>query len=300
MRFGINTWALKFPVGADDFGAFLDQADQLGIPGKRPVIEVFASPDPADLPGARRISALAAARGYGVVACGFNPFMLGPNQPAPHMLSADAAERKAAVARACGFVEYAAAVAAPGDAGVLSGPWHTRHMLFTNAGITAAERGWLVDGLRAVGQRAEALGVRAGLEVLNRFESYVLNTVGDALQVLRDVSSRNIGINWDSSHASVDEPRGVVASLREAAQSGHLFHVHLGENHRGEFGAGPLGPLTGEMLAVLRESGYTGSAVPELFCELLDPAVHKWVRREGDPVGAAKRSLQFLSRFVAG
>lgn len=298
MRFGINTWGLKFPVGAEDIGAFLDLADQLGLPGEHPVIEVFASPDAADLPGARRIGEQAAARGYGVVACGFNPYMLGPDSPAPHLISDDAAERRAALARAIGFVEYAAAAAAPGEAGVISGPWHVRHKHFTGSGLTSAERDRLMDGLRAISARASDLGVRAGFEVLNRFETYVMNTVAEALDVIREVGSPHLGINWDSSHASFDEPAGVVASLRVAAQSGHLFHVHLSENHRGEYGTGPIGPLTGDMLAVLRQHRYGGAVVPELFCELLDPAVHKWIRREGAPMDAAKRAVQYLARYV--
>jgi D-psicose/D-tagatose/L-ribulose 3-epimerase len=296
MRFGINTWALMFPVDASNIREFIDRVERIGLPGGSPVIEVFAAP--GDVDGARRIREEASARGLGVVACGFNPNLLGPGRPSPHLLAPDEAERRAAVERACGFVDYAAEAAAPGEAGVLSGPWHTRHMHFTGAGLSGQERGWLVDGLRQVAARAEARGVYAGFEVLNRFETYVLNTVADALEVIREVGSAHLGINWDSSHASVDEPGGPVASLREAAASGHLFHVHLCENHRGEYGTGAVGPLTAELLGVLREHGYARSVVPELFCEALDPAVHKWVRREGDPLAAARRSVGFLSRFA--
>ncbi len=298
MRFGINTWGLAFPVDASNLDTILDQADSLGIPGARPVIEVFASPEASDLAGARAMGARLAERGYGVVACGFNPYMLGPDRPAPHLISPDADERRAAIARACGFVEYAAAVAVGGEAGVLSGPWHTRHMHFTGAGLTAQERAWLVEGLKQVAARAESLGVFAGLELLNRFESYVLNTVADALEVIREVGSAHIGMNWDTAHAWVDEPKGILESARLAAESGHLFHVHLGENHRGELGQGPVGPLLGELLRVLARAGYDRSAVPELFVELLDPAVHKWVRREGDPLGAARRSIRYLAAQV--
>jgi D-psicose/D-tagatose/L-ribulose 3-epimerase len=298
MRFGINTWALMFPVDAGNLGTFLDQAASLNLPGGRPVIEVFASPDAGDLGAARILRDRASERGFGVVACGFNPHLLGPDRPSPHLVSPDEAERRAAIARACGFVDYAAAVAAAGDAGVLSGPWHTRHMHFTGAGLTPRERDWLVDGLKQIAARAEAKGVRAGFEVLNRFETYVLNTVADAMGVIREVGSDRVGINWDSSHACMDEPAGPVGSLREAAKSGHLFHVHVCENHRGEYGTGAIGPLTGDLLGILREHGYAGAVVPELFCEAIDPAVHKWVRRDGESLAAARRSIRFLSQFA--
>jgi sugar phosphate isomerase/epimerase len=298
MRFGIDTWAWALPVDGSNLAGFLEWAGQLGIPGENPVIEVFASPDPADLEFAGVIRDKAGAKGFGVVACGFNPNMLGPDQPSPHMISEDADERRAAIERACGFVDYAAAVAVGDDPGVLSGPWHTRHMHFTGAGISEQERVWLVEGLSAIAARAEAKGVRAGFEVLNRFETYVLNTVGDALEVIAEVGSKNIGINWDASHAYIDEADDIVTSLRVASLSGHLFHVHFSENHRGEYGTGQIGPKTRDMLAVLRETGYCGAIVPELFCEDLDGAVHKWIRREGDTTGAAQRTMQYLSECL--
>jgi D-psicose/D-tagatose/L-ribulose 3-epimerase len=268
------------------------------LPGERPVIEVFASPDPADLPFAAVIREQAQARGFGVVACGFNPNLTGPSQPSPHLVSPQPAERKAAVERACGFIDYAAAVATGGDPGVLSGPWHTRHMHFTGGGLTGAERGWLVEGLGQIAARAADRGVRAGIEILNRFETYVLNTVDEAMEVVREIGSPNLGIQWDSSHALIDEDSDLATSLGKAVAGGHLFHVHLCENHRGEYGTGPIGPRTGELLAVLRAADYRFAAVPELFCEALDGAVHKWIRREGDPTTAARRSIQFLRQCL--
>jgi hypothetical protein len=82
---------------------------------------------------------------------------------------------------------------------------------------------------------------------------------------------------------------------RPLIESGHLFHVHVCENHRGEFGAGPIGRQTRDLLGILRDAGYTRGVVPELFCETLDGAVHKWIRREGDVTGAAQRSIRFLA-----
>jgi D-psicose/D-tagatose/L-ribulose 3-epimerase len=298
MRFGINTWAWNLPVDASNFDAFLEWAESLGIPGENPVIEVFASPDAADLPFAAEIRAKAADHGFGVVACGFNPYMAGPNQPNPHLVSPDADERKAAIARARGFISYAAAVATHGDPGVLSGPWHTRHTHFTGAGMTAQERAWLVEGLGEIARHAGDLGVLAGFEILNRFETYVITSVSEALDIIGEVGHKNLGFNWDTSHAHIDEAEDVVPNLDKAARSGHLFHVHLSENHRREYGTGKIGPRTAEILKVLRDADYKLGVVPELFCEALDPAIHKWNRTEGDPDGAARRSIAFLRGMI--
>ncbi len=298
MRFGINTWAYALPVDDGNLDGFLEWAGELGLPGDRPIIEVFASPDPADLAFAGVIREKAGDKGFGVVACGFNPNMLGPDQPSPHLVSPDEAEREAAVARVLGFVDYAAEVAVGGDPGILSGPWNVRHMYFTGSGLTEQERAWLVEGLKKIAARAEEKGVLAGFEVLNRFESYVLNTVDDALDVIREAGSANIGVNWDASHAYIDEAEDVVDNLRKMVQSGHLFHVHMCENHRREYGTGQIGPKTGAMLGVLKEADYRYGIVPELFCEDLDGAVNKWIRREGDPTGAAQRSIRFLTECL--
>lgn len=298
MRFAINSWAWALPVDAGNIDGFLRWATELGLPGERPVVEVFASPEPDDLGFARVIRDKAAAAGFGVVACGFNPYMLGPDAPSPHLASPDPGERRAAIARACGFVDYAAEVAVGDDPGILSGPWHTRHMHFTGAGISAEERGWLVEGLGQIAARAEERGVLAGFEVLNRFETYVLNTTAEAMEVIREVDSPNIGINWDSSHAHIDEDGDVVNSLARAVGTGHLFHVHICENHRRDYGTGQVGPHTGAMIGVLRTAGYAHAVGLELFCEALDGAVHKWVRREGDPTTAARNSMAFLKRHL--
>lgn len=294
MKFGINTWAWGIPVDGSNIADFLTWVRELDIPGENPVIEVFASPDPADLRIAESIRAAASDAGYGVVSCGFNPYMTGPDQPGLHLVSPDAGERKAAIARACGFVDFAAAAATNGEPGVLSGPWHTRHMHFTGAGLTAREREWLVEGLRVIANHAGDLGVLAGFEILNRFESYVINTVDEALDVIAEVGHPNLGFNWDTSHAHIDEAEDLVSNLEKASRSGRLFHVHLSENHRRDYGTGKIGPHTRDILKVLRDTGYGHGVVPELFCEALDGAVHKWRRTEGDIHTSARNSIHFI------
>ena len=294
MKFGINTWAWQVPVSSDNLDAFLDWATALNIPGPNPIIEVFASPDPADLTLARDISTRAGDRGFGVVACGFNPYLEAPGKPNPHLVSPDAAERAAAVARASQFVRFAAAAASRGEPGVLSGPWHTRHTHFTGAGLTPQERGWLVEGLGEIAKVAQDLNVLAGFEILNRFETYVINTVADALDVIFEVGNPNLGMNWDTSHAHIDEDEDVVPNLARAAASKRLFHIHFSENHRRDYGSGKIGPRTREILQTLEDARYPHGIVPELFCEAVDPAVHKWIRHEGDVHRAAKRSIDFL------
>jgi len=301
MHFGINTWAWQLPVDESNFDAFLDWAAALDLPGDHPVIECFASPDEADLPSAAALREKAASRGFSLVACGFNPNMQAPGKPNPHLASPDAAERQAAIDRACGFIRYAAALtgSSEGRPGVLSGPWHVRHQHFTGGAPTPEERARFIDGLRVITRFAIDHNILAGFEILNRFESYLVNTLDQALDLIAEVGLPNLGVNWDTSHAHIDEAEPLAANLARAAQSGRLYHVHLCENHRRTFGTGMIGPQTPALLAALRDAGYQLGAGLELFCEPLDPAIHKWSRTEGDPTTAATASVAFLKSALA-
>lgn len=299
MHFGINTWAWQLPVDDTNIDAFLDWAVALDLPGDHPVIECFASPDEADLPLAATLKAKAADRGFGLVACGFNPNMLGPDQPSPHLASDDAAERRAAIDRACGFIRFAAATADEGKPAMLSGPWHVRHQHFTGGAPTSAERERFIDGLREITRFAIDHNVLAGFEILNRFEGYLANTVEQALTLIDEVGLPNLGVNWDTSHAHIDEADGIVSSLAAAARSGRLYHVHLSENHRRSYGSGMIGPQTRALVEALRTADYQLGVGLELFCEALDPAIHKWSRTEGDPTAAARASVAFLRKQLA-
>ena len=296
MHFGINTWAWQLPVDDTNIDAFLDWAVALDLPGERPVIECFASPDEADLPLAATLKTKAAERGFGLVACGFNPNMLGPDQPSPHLASDDASERRAAIDRACGFIRFAAATVADDAPGILSGPWHVRHQHFTGSGPTPVERERFIEGLREITRFAIDHNVLVGFEILNRFESYLVNTVEQALALIDEVGLPNLGVNWDTSHAHIDEADGIVPSLATAAHSGRLYHVHLSENHRRAYGTGMIGPQTPGLIAALSGADYQLGVGLELFCEALDPAIHKWSRTEGDPTVAARASVNFLRR----
>ena len=60
--------------------------------------------------------------------------------------------------------------------------------------------------------------VLVGFEILNRFETYVLNTVDDAMDVIGEVENPNLGFHWDTSHAHIDEA-DVVAMNRSGASA---------------------------------------------------------------------------------
>jgi sugar phosphate isomerase/epimerase len=105
-------------------------------------------------------------------------------------------------------------------------------------------------------------------------------------------------MQYYTAHACVDEA-DLNGSLHAAVRSGKLFHVHLCENHRREYGTGAVGPRTGEILECLGKEGYDGAVVLELFCPALYGAVNMW-KSPQDPIGVARNSMNYLRRFGVG
>ena len=72
---------------------------------------------------------------------------------------------------------------------------------------TKEEWKWAVEGLQAVVRRAEHLGVTLCLEPLNRFETYFLNTLQDASQLIHEIGTPNIRIHVDTFHGNIEEKK---------------------------------------------------------------------------------------------
>jgi len=106
--------------------------------------------------------------------------------------------------------------------------------------------------------------VRLALEPLNRYESRLVNTVGEALEVIERTGADNLGILFDTFHASIEE-RSPAEAILSAGE--RLFHVHLADSNRWVPGHGHLNFQ--EMLRALEGIGYRGALVVE---SLLKPS----------------------------
>ena len=85
----------------------------------------------------------------------------------------------------------------------LVGPYHSALGYFSGAGPTEDEWKWGVDSMRQVAEHAGSVGVRLGVEALNRFECYFLNTHADSARFAREVDHEACGMMYDTFHSKM-------------------------------------------------------------------------------------------------
>jgi D-psicose/D-tagatose/L-ribulose 3-epimerase len=183
--------------------------------------------------------------------------------PANNLIAADAATRAAGVAHMRWAIDCAAALGAK----TLCGPLHSTLGHFSGTGPTAEEFARSVDVQRAIGDHAAARGVTVGLEALNRFECYLVNTMDGLSQHLGEIGHPHIRAMYDTFHANIEEADPIGAFTRNL---GDIVHVHISENDRGVPGRGNI-PWA-ETFEAIRASGYDdwltieafGRALPDL------------------------------------
>ncbi|MDD3921615.1 MAG: sugar phosphate isomerase/epimerase [Eubacteriales bacterium] len=131
-----------------------------------------------------------------------------------------------------------------------------------------------VNSIREVCKVAEELGITIHLEVLNRFESYIVNDTAEGLKYIGEVGSPNMKLLLDTFHMNIEEDN-MPAAMRLAGDK--LGHLHLGEANRKLPGLGSL-PWA-EMGQALKDVNFDGFAVIEPFMLQNGPfgkAVHLW------------------------
>lgn len=176
--------------------------------------------------------------------------------PAVNLISPDAATRKAGIEHMKWAIDCAAAL----GANRLSGPLHSTLGQFSGTGPTAAEKKRSVSSQRAIGDHAGKKDVTIGLEALNRFECYLLNTMADLSEHIDAIGHSNIKAMYDTFHANIEEtdPIGAYTENRR-----NVVHIHISENDRGVPGRGNI-PWR-ETFAAIAESGYDDWLTIEAF-----------------------------------
>ncbi|WEX11133.1 sugar phosphate isomerase/epimerase [Chelativorans sp. AA-79] len=176
--------------------------------------------------------------------------------PAKNLISADAGERAAGIAHMQWAIDCTSAL----GASVLSGPLHSTLGHFSGEGPTKDEFRRSVESQRIIGDYAETRGVTIGLEALNRFECYLVNTMDALAAHLDEIAHPRIRAMYDTFHANIEEEDPIGAFSRNVET---IVHVHISENSRGVPGRGNI-PWA-ETFAAIRDSDYDGWLTIEAF-----------------------------------
>jgi D-psicose/D-tagatose/L-ribulose 3-epimerase len=168
----------------------------------------------------------------------------------------DAAARKAGI----NYMKWAIDCASALGADKLSGPLHSTLGQFSGTGPTTAEKRRSVSSQRAIGDHAGKKGVIIGLEALNRFECYLVNTMDDLCAHLDEIAHENIRAMYDTFHCNIEETDPIAAFTKH---TNHIVHVHISENDRGVPGRGNI-PWK-KTFSAIRGSGYDGWLTIESF-----------------------------------
>ncbi len=208
-------------------------------------------------------------------------------------ISPDASVRQAGIDATRRTLDCCQAVGAT----ALVGPFHSALGHFTGKGPTDDEWKWGVESMRAVAEHAGQVGVMLGVECLNRFETYLLNTHRDAARFAREVDHPNCRVMYDTFHANIEE-KSIPDAIRSCADV--LVHVHISENDRSTPGSGNV--RWAENFDTLHEIGYDGWLMIEAFGLALPELVAAtkiWRRMYESEEQLARDGLAFMKAQVA-
>ncbi|MGQ9492640.1 MAG: sugar phosphate isomerase/epimerase family protein [Anaerolineae bacterium] len=134
--------------------------------------------------------------------------------------------------------------------------------------VASYEEEWdvFVEAVRHIAQRAQQHGLTIAMEVLNRYESHLLNTAHEALRFIQEVGMENVGILLDAYHMNIEEVdlRSAILAARE-----HLVLFHAADSNRQAVGRGHTDFIG--LLRTLHEIGYNGSIIIECTASGPDP-----------------------------
>jgi D-psicose/D-tagatose/L-ribulose 3-epimerase len=153
---------------------------------------------------------------------------------------------------------------------------------------------YAADAMQEVAQYAQQYGIDVGMEPVTRYESYLLNTCQQAVDLIHMVDEPNIKVHLDTYHMNVEEKNFYEATMQA---KGHLVHYHLCENDRGIPGTG-LVDWDGVFRA-LSDMGYQGRVGMEGFSDMTDN-MSTWVWRKLAPNGDVflKEGIAFIKQMI--
>ena len=181
--------------------------------------------------------------------------------------------------RACAYVreiiDFGADFGAPAIVGSMQGQTHGER-----SRESALED--LADSIRELAGHAAGRGTELLMEPLNRYETDLVKTLSDGVQLIEVVGAENVKLLADLFHMNIEETDPTQAILD---CPGKIGHVHFVDSNRRAAGFGHMdyGPIAHALSA----TGYNGFASAEAF-----PLP--------DAKAAAEMTIKAYRRYLAG
>lgn len=226
----------------DDLAAAAATARQLHFDA----IEIFA-PSPEQLTSAEVSNALV-RNGLALAAVGTGA---GWVKHKLNLTMPSAADRSKAVDFIKSMIEAGAKHNAPAIIGSMQGR-------FGDGVDKETALGYLADALAELGSFAGRHGVPLIFEPLNRYETNLVNTVEDGLNLLRRINNSHVKLLADLFHMNIEEA-DIAESLKRGASD--IGHVHFVDSNRRPAGNGHIDLASAS--AALKQMQYNGYASAE-------------------------------------
>lgn len=240
---GANTWIWVSPPTDERLAALAPRLKDWGFDLIELPVESPGDWDPA------RTAELLGNLGLGASVCA----AMGPDRD---FISSDAST----VASTQDYLRYCIDAVSTLGGDVVVGPLYApvgrTGMLDDRAGSIAR----LVTNLQPVVDYAGERGVRLGIEPLNRFETSLINTAEQVMDVVESIDSPAAGVMLDTFHMNIEEKSPAEAIRRVGSR---LVHFHACGTDRGAPGADHTDWIA--IADALRETGYDGAMVIESF-----------------------------------
>ena len=223
----------------------------------------------------------------GAIVCG----AFGPERDLAHD---DPAVRK----NAAEYIQTLIRAAEAWNAPLVSGPMYSATGKARQAPPEQRRIEWerATSGVRKLADIAAASNVQLALEILNRFETDMLNTVAQGMDFIKDVGRDNVGLHLDTFHMHLEE-KNSPAAIRLAGD--RLFHFHACENDRGVPGTGQVN--WNGIAQALKDIHYNHAIVIESFTpdvKEIAGAVRIWREIAPDQDTIAQQGLKFLHTLM--
>ena len=122
------------------------------------------------------------------------------------------------------------------------------------------EKNLAAEGIRKGAEYAQKAGVSLCIEPWNRYETYLINRLSQAMDLVRKIDMPNLGVMGDTFHLNIEE-ENMTDAITKCKEK--LIHMHFADSNRKAPGKGHLD--FGQILQALKDINYNGYISFELL-----------------------------------